>query len=445
MGAALIVIALLAFLGIRRTLLTQLDRSLRATAELQAYSYTYSGSIVRLPNYPPDSDHFIQDVNRFVAVRDSLGRILDANTAGARRLPVDGKALARAQSGATAIVTDRIDEHDFRILYRPIPGSAGGSTAVLQVSASLQPLLHAARNDLWLMLATAGIGALAALAGSWWLGGSALAPVHAIASQARRVQGDATGQSITAHADVAELQGLIAVLNEMIARLERSREWHRRIIRDLGHDLRTPIAAMQAGVDVSLRGTRSPEAYRLALVNVQEELDRLTLISDALVLLGRLEHGELAPVPARTDLAVLVREAVDRAQSRTEAGSRIRAVADGAVWGEVDRRLLGMALDQLIDNAIRHAPASTRIEVTVSGTDGRIALAVEDDGPGVPNEHLPHLVERFFRGDEARGRGAGPGLGLTAVAAIVDLHRGTIVADRGPMSGLRVRIDLPAS
>jgi signal transduction histidine kinase len=104
-----------------------------------------------------------------------------------------------------------------------------------------------------------------------------------------------------------------------------------------------------------------------------------------------------------------------------------------------------MALDQLIDNAIRHAPASTRIDVTASRTDGRIALAVEDDGPGVPDENLPHLVERFFRGDEARGRGAGPGLGLTAVAAIVDLHHGTIAADRGPMGGLRVRIDLPAA
>jgi two-component system sensor histidine kinase MtrB len=83
------------------------------------------------------------------------------------------------------------------------------------------------------------------------------------------------------------------------------------------------------------------------------------------------------------------------------------------------------------------------VEVTVAEPDGGVILTVEDQGPGVPDEMLPHLFDRFYRGDAARGRQAGLGLGLTVAAAIVDLHRGRIAAERGASGGLRVRIEVP--
>jgi signal transduction histidine kinase len=103
-----------------------------------------------------------------------------------------------------------------------------------------------------------------------------------------------------------------------------------------------------------------------------------------------------------------------------------------------------MALDQLLDNARRHTPPGTPVEVAAGTLDGRVTLTVEDHGPGVPDEMMPHLFDRFYRGDAARGRHAGFGLGLAVAAAIVDLHRGRIAAERGTAGGLRIRIELPA-
>lgn len=160
---------------------------------------------------------------------------------------------------------------------------------------------------------------------------------------------------------MAELQGLIEVLNQMLERLERTYEWHRRIIRDLGHDLRTPIATMRAGVEMALWSERKPDEYRQVLASTLEEVDRLALIGDALSLLGGLETGELKPVLTRTDLRLLAGQAVDRAAARV-GGQGVRFHRPSApVPAEVDAHLIGMMLDQLLDNARRHTPPGTRM------------------------------------------------------------------------------------
>jgi two-component system heavy metal sensor histidine kinase CusS len=314
---------------------------------------------------------------------------------------------------------------------------------VLQVAASLGPLEAASRTVLLRMIATALLGALASLVGAGWLARSALAPVEEIATQAKAVQG--TGQRITAHANVSELQGLIEILNQMLGRLERSYEWHRRIIRDLSHDLRTPITTMRAGVEVALWSERKPDEYRQVLASTLEEIDRLVLIGDALSLLARLESGEVAPVLTSVDVRLLGGQAVDRARARVGGHTVHLAPPPTPLPARVDARLLGMALDQLLDNARRHTPPGTSVEVTAGTLDGRVTLTVEDQGPGVPDEMMPHLFDRFYRGDAARGRHAGFGLGLSVAAAIVGLHRGRIVAERGAAGGLRIRIELPLS
>ena len=239
------------------------------------------------------------------------------------------------------------------------------------------------------------------------------------------------------------MQGLIEVLNQMLERLDRSTQWHRQIIRDLGHDLRTPISTLRASAEMALLGERSACQYREVLASVLEEAERLDLISQAMSLLARLDSGDLAPVLVQADVAAVARGAVQRARERGR-GEEVRLAApQKPLPSRVDPRLLGMALDQLIDNVARHTPPGTRAEVMVGEHDGVVVLMVEDDGPGVPEEMLPHLFSRFYRGDPARGRQAGPGLGLTVAAAVVDLHQGSITAERGTGGGLRIRIELP--
>jgi signal transduction histidine kinase len=251
------------------------------------------------------------------------------------------------------------------------------------------------------------------------------------------------GQRITTHADVIELRGLIEVLNQMLERLERGYEWHRQIVRDLGHDLRTPIATMRAAVEMALWTERRPDQYREALASTLEEIDRLTLITDAVSLLAKLESGDLVPTLVETDVRAVAGQAVDRARERV-GGHAIRFIRpDEALPAPVDARLLGMVVDQLLDNARRHTPPGTQVDVRVAAQDGDVRVIVEDEGPGVPEDKMGQLFNRFYRGDPARGRQAGLGMGLTLAAAIVELHGGRITAERRSPRGLRIRIELP--
>jgi signal transduction histidine kinase len=443
MAAALLAIALWSYLGMRRTLRGQLDHSLRSTFELQRLELRTDGHLHQVPS-GLDEERFLREINRLVVARDTGGRIVHSNLAPAVDLPLDGAAFRLALAGELASADGRWHGRPTRSLYGPAPASALPVT-VLQVTASREALERASRDVLFRMLATALLGSLASLVGAAWLARSALAPVHDIAAQATAVRGGRSGQRITAHADVAELRGLIEVLNGMLERLDRSTDLHRHIIRDLGHDLRTPITTLRASVEMALLTERPAARYREVLASTLEEIDRLALISDAMSLLARLESGDLVPALEEADLRMVATQAVQRARERG-GGDEIRFDSPPEpVSAAVDPRLLGTALDQLLDNARHHTAPGTRVDVAVARADGVVRLTVEDQGDGVPEAMMAHLFSRFYRGDPARGRGAGAGLGLTLTAAIVDLHAGRIAAERGAAGGLRIRIEIPSA
>jgi signal transduction histidine kinase len=440
MVVGLVAIALWVCAGVNRVLHEQLDRSLSTTYELQSGALTLHGNIVPLPAV--EERRFVEEINRLVVGRDSSGRIVQVNAESARDLPPDPTAFGQALEGRRTVVNGTWRGREVRTLYGPAPAGTR-PVAVLEIAAFLAPVEAARRQVLLRMTVIALLGALASLVGAAWLARSALEPVETIARQAGAIHGGRTGQRITAHADVLELHGLIEVLNAMLGRLERSYEWHREIIRDLGHDLRTPLATMRATAEMALWTERRPDQYRAALASTLEEIDRLTLISDALSLLAKLESGDLKPVLATADVRTVAGQAVDRARERV-GGHDIRFTPPAEpLPATLDARLLGMVLDQLLDNARRHTPPGTRVDVTLAAQDSQVRLTVEDEGPGVPQEMIGRLFNHFYRVDPARGRQSGLGLGLTLAASIVDLHGGCITAERRSPQGLRVRIDLP--
>ena len=441
MALALTGIAVWAYLGVRRALLAQLDDSIRITAELQRHNLGHDGSLIQLDQ--PDPTRFVADINRLVVLRDTSGRLLQTNTALARDLQLDPEAFASALSGAPAFATGFWNESDVRSVYFPIRLEAPSSASVLQIGASLDPVNRASRGILIRMLGTALLGSLFALVGAWWLSRSAIAPVAAIAAQAEGIHGTIGPQRITAHADVHELKGLIEVLNGMLARVSHTQEWHRRILHDLGHDLRTPLTAMRTGLQVALRKERPAEEYRRVLLSTLEDIERLQVITDGLSLLGQIESGTLEPKLTLLDAGAVVQDAVTRAQPRLDGHSLEWDPPVEPVPARLDPRLIGMSLDQLIDNALQHTPAGTAIRVALTRRADALRIEVEDNGPGVPAEALPNLFDRFYRGNQSRARHAGAGLGLTTVAAVIDLHHGTVAADSGSQGGLRIRVDLP--
>jgi signal transduction histidine kinase len=439
--AGLLGLALWGYLGVRDTLMEQLDRSLQSSARLQLDNLAAHGSLAAQTGAA--LNHFIENVNRFVAIRDSAGRILTSNTDLARDLPLEPIAFQKSRASGRALVTQPWHGHGLRSIYLPAPRMGPTEAAVVQVSASLGPLEARLSTVFLQMLGTVLVVTLATAIGAGWLAASAVAPVHQITAQARAIRGEVAGQRITAHADVSEFHGLIEVLNAMVARLERASQWHRRIIRDLGHDLRTPVTAMRAGVEVALWTERSPDDYRRILASTLEEIDRLSLICDALVLLGRLQAGEVKLDFAEMDARKLAREALAGAQEAVGAHSVRLVESPEPVPISADARLMRMVLDQLLDNARRYTPPGSHIAITVHADEKEAVITVEDNGPGLADEVLPHLFEPFYRHDTARAREGGPGLGLTATASIVALHGGTVVARRGSLGGLGVTVTLP--
>ncbi len=441
MFAALALITAWVYLGLRERLAAQLDQSLESGAQLEN-AILATGALLPTSGEPSALIGFIQHVNRFVVVRDSSGRIVALNTELARSLPYSPQAFTRARAGQETRLTERWGKQTVRAQYRPVPPGSRADYAVLQVVASTRPFEQEAASVLWRMLATMALGTLATAVGSRWLARRITRPVEEIARQARTVQGGRTGQRITAHADIAEYQGLREVLNEMVARLERAVQQQRRMVADVGHELRTPLTAMQGEVEVALRGDRTPERYRQVLHSLLEEIDRLIAIERASGLLMKLEGGGVLPRLEPLDLGALATAALER-RGMLRDGRPVELHASDPVPLRGDRAILDSVLDQLLDNLDRHTPPGTPVRLSARREDHSAVLTVEDAGPGVAARDLPNLFEPLYRGDPARGRGAGAGLGLTLVASAVRLHGGEVTAGRSELGGLRISISLP--
>jgi signal transduction histidine kinase len=437
---ALLLIAMLAYAGAQRLLREELDRDLLTAAELEL-GFVRTGFPI-LP-YPGDftREEFVGLLNRFVTVRAFPDSILATNTTLANELPVDHSAIMRAFAGAQVWTTQQWEGDDIRAVYTPVASPDGSDLIVIQVAASLGPHRAASRELLLMMLGTVLLGTLATASGSFWLARSVVAPVYAIAAEARAIAPATRSQRITAHADVRELQGLVQILNQMLARLDTAFESQRRLIADAGHDLRTPLTAMRGELEVVLRSAREPERYHSVLQSQLEEVDHLISISDSLILLARLDAGELSPQRTATNLSDFVAASVDRA--RTRAGDRaIEVDLPDSVSANIDPSMFTVVLDQLLDNGIQHTDPGTRIRVSTS-ENGEAIVTVEDAGQGIPEDALPHMFDRFYRADTSRTRGNGAGLGLSIAAAIVHAHDGTIAAGPSALGGLAVTIRLP--
>lgn len=292
------------------------------------------------------------------------------------------------------------------------------------------------------MLGTVLLGTVATALGAGWLAGSTVGPVLEITEQANSIQAGA-GRRLTVHADVQEFAGLIAVFNDVLSRLERAFEAQRRMIADAGHDLRTPLTAMRGELEVALRGERSPDEYRGVLKSVLEEVDHLASISESLALLARLEAGELSLQQVETDVGIVVERAARNARARAEGREVVYRPPEADATVTADNKMLAIAVNQLLDNSIKHTPDDTRVEAAVLAAEDAVTITVDDSGPGMDQDSMDRLFEHFYRSDAARSRTGAAGLGLTIAAAIANAHGGLILASRSPLGGLQVSLRIP--
>jgi signal transduction histidine kinase len=238
-----------------------------------------------------------------------------------------------------------------------------------------------------------------------------------------------------------ELGDAARALDEMIVKLETSEEERRRLLTSIGHDLRTPLASMQAAVEALQDGVApDPAAY---LRGIALDLDLLTHLVDDLFLLSRIDAGRLDLSSAEIDLAELADEAAE-AVAPVAARRRIRVLVStpGRIGVIGDPAALGRVFRNLLTNALRHSPDDGEVRVELTRGESQVKIVVIDQGEGFSDEIRPRAFERFARADDSRNReSGGTGLGLAIARAIVGAHGGTIAIEDGP--GGRVSFALP--
>ena len=296
------------------------------------------------------------------------------------------------------------------------------------------------RELLFLLAGVVVLGTGATLVGAWWLAGSAVRPVYEITEQATSIEGGTLGQRIVAHAETDEYRGLVAVLNRMLERIDAAFKNQRRLTADVSHELRSPLTALRGEIEVALRAERSPRDYQRVLRSGLEEIDRLTAMSEDLLLITRAAAGLLAARWVPTDVNALIRRELDGIRGRIEEKDlTVRTELDPGLGSlALDPALTRRLIEELLDNAVKFAPHGGAVVVATTATGGGLRLAVENSGLPLADDELAHLFEPFYRADQARTRGTGTGLGLAVVAAVTSLHSGTIRAVNVPSGGVRL-------
>jgi len=239
-----------------------------------------------------------------------------------------------------------------------------------------------------------------------------------------------------------EFGQLARTFNQMAERIESLLASERRLLLDISHELRSPLARLGVAVELA----RTGEDREGSLNRIQRESDRLNALVGGLLQVTRAEGDPTSMRSERVRLDQLLEAVVDDCSiEASAAGCSLSLVAPQPVTVEGDPELLRRAVENVVRNAIRHAPPATSVEITLSTRQARSTIAVRDYGPGVPPSALPHIFEPFYRVENDRGRSTGgSGLGLSITKRAVELHKGLVRA-RNADPGLLVEIELTAS
>ncbi|MCL5256953.1 MAG: cell wall metabolism sensor histidine kinase WalK [Chloroflexi bacterium] len=241
--------------------------------------------------------------------------------------------------------------------------------------------------------------------------------------------------------EVFQVLVLLQDLTE-IRRLETAR---RELLANISHDLRTPIAAMKAVVETLQDGAiEDAEASKKFLGRMDEELDKLARLVQSLLDLSRIESGQAEFKFEPSDLAKIMREAVDRVGLQAgRAGIKAEAAISGDLPAvRVDRDRIGQVLDNLLQNSLKYTERGGSITVSAAGQEDFVAVSVADTGPGIDPEDIPRLFERFYKADKSRAQG-GAGLGLAIAKHVVQAHGGRIWAENRLPRGAVFTFTLP--
>jgi two-component system, OmpR family, sensor histidine kinase MprB len=420
---AVIAVSVAVYLGVRNELRDEVDVSLHDRAD--ALADIARRNAERAPDVPAEP---FGGPEGYVQVVRPSGRLLRRASSG-ERLPLDARAHVIARSGSGEELVDRtLDGLHLRVLTRGL-GDGGGA---IQVARPLDEVDRQLDRILLVLLFVgaagvalgAGLGALVAR--------TALAPIASFTRRTEQLAADPDPSERMAVTGQDELTRLALSFNSTLDALERSVEAQRHLVADASHELRTPIASLRANIQTLEEADRLPAGETEALrADIVEELDELTALVGDIVELARGSKPDKLADDVRLDR--IVEAVAERAQVR--AGERVAfrvEVEPTVVRGEPQR--IQRAVANLVDNAVKWSPSGGFVELELKGGE----LSVRDHGPGFADADLPHVFERFFRAEAARGR-PGSGLGLAIVRQAAEAHGGFATAGNAPGGGALLR------
>jgi two-component system, OmpR family, sensor histidine kinase MprB len=428
---AVVLASVVVYAVVRDQLVNELDDSLRDRAAaisrrgLEARPDFRGGFFVNIPGPPlGGAGGYLQAVED-----DGTTFREDRDTP---EIPVSDRVLDVARGDGDAFFYDtNVDGTHLRVLT--FPGRPGYA---IQVARSLNEVDDslARIKTLLIVIALAGIAVAGAL--GLLVSRAAVAPVARLTEATERVTEtrdlseriDATGED--------ELSRLAASFNTMLAALEESARAQRQLVADASHELRTPLTSLRTNFEVLMSERElAPEERRRLLDDVVEQIAEMTALIAGLIELARGEEQVAEPEDVRLDL--LAESAVERARRDRPGVTFVTDVNESLVRGVPAS--LERAIANLLDNAAKWSPPGGEVELRVR--DG--AVVVRDHGPGIAEEDLPFVFDRFYRSRSARTQ-PGSGLGLAIVRQVAEAHGGTVTAERAEGGGTRVTLKLAA-
>jgi len=360
---------------------------------------------------------------RLVAAAPISGR-----TSGALQLEPDGPKLHYA----LRYVTD-----------------AGPQFGAILAGANLRTAELSAEQLLSTIALILPLGLVAALLMGSWIARRALAPVDRIITEVREItDGRSLHRRLAEPMVKDELGRLTETLNQMMTRLERSFAALRRFTADASHELKTPLTVLRAGVERAITMPSLPSEALAALEETLQEINRMTELVEALLMLARADEGT-APLHRETvDLRAIVEETGETGELlAAEAGVNMEvATPADPVIVPVDASRIRQLILNLLTNAVKYTPAGGSVRLQLGPSNGRVTLTVADSGVGIAPGDLPHIFDRFWRADSARtrtGERSGTGLGLAICKWIAEAHGGTIDVHSRPGRGTTFTVTLP--
>lgn len=440
LGVVLVLFGLAVYYLVSVVQLRQVDATLERTARdfIGVVRISDEGDFVLAERVSLDSSVIVQiwdTDNRLVAVTPSV------EPDSPLRQPLDSASFA---SDAPVYKSVTVGDVHFRVLTVPLH-TGGSPIGVLQSGTSLT-IIDALRTELVRYLVVLSIIGII-LAGMFGLitGSRALTPLATVTDTALQItRADDLSRRIPTRGIVDDEVGkLITAFNDTMGRLEKLFATQRRFVADIGHELRTPLTVIRGNIDLMRKVGIEDEQ---SLHSIELEVDRLARLVEDLLVLAQAESGKLPMGRRRVELDTLLLEVFS--QAHVLAGGRVRLEIDKIdqvlVCGDRDR--LKQVVLNLVANAIKYTTEGGKVTVNLSKETGQAEFSVKDTGMGIPAEDLPHVFERFYRGDKSRTRGkdgAGFGLGLSIAYWIVRNHGGEIEVKSKLNRGSTFTVRLP--